>query len=106
MGVQPPQPPSAAVSRMAALRAAWDDAGIEAVETREIRVQRSFPDFAAFWDITATGSGIADAIKLLSQDDAARLKARVETKMPIAPDGSLRYESWANAVKGVRPRAA
>jgi SAM-dependent methyltransferase len=103
VGIAPPQPPNAAVSRMAALRAAWQDAGIDGVETREFRVQRGFPDFASFWDITTAGM---EAVKSLAPEDAARLRARVEAKMPLAPDGSVRYESWANAVKGIRPAAA
>jgi SAM-dependent methyltransferase len=40
LGITPPQPPSAAVSRMDALRDLWADAGLESVETREITVQR------------------------------------------------------------------
>ena len=38
-----------------ALRGLWMDAGLEAVEVREIPAQRSFPDFHDFWTAT-TGS--------------------------------------------------
>ena len=39
-----PRPP-----RMEALRELWTGAGLEAVETREITVQRTFADFDDFW---------------------------------------------------------
>src|SRR6266481_4902427 len=42
MGLTPPLPPSAAASRMDAMRDLWTDAGLDAVETRAITVQRSF----------------------------------------------------------------
>ena len=45
MGLKPVLPPSAGASRMDALRSLWTGAGLEAVETREITVQRTFADF-------------------------------------------------------------
>src|SRR5216684_4543728 len=45
MGVAVPMPPSPEASRMDALRDLWTDAGLDAVETREIAVQRTFTDF-------------------------------------------------------------
>ena len=45
MGVAHLRPPSADASRMEALRGLWKGAGIEAIETREISVERTFKDF-------------------------------------------------------------
>ena len=56
MGVTPPLPPSVDASRIAALRDLWTGAGLVAVETREIAVQRIFADFEDFWS-TSTHSG-------------------------------------------------
>ena len=42
MGITPPRPPQVEISRMQALQDLWRGAGLEAVETREITVQRSF----------------------------------------------------------------
>src|ERR1700728_3698089 len=42
-------PQSAEASRIEVLRALWTDAGLEAVETRETTVHRTFDDFDAFW---------------------------------------------------------
>src|ERR1700736_6656595 len=49
MGITPTLPPSAAASRMEALRYLWTGARLDAVETREIAVQRTFADFEDFW---------------------------------------------------------
>ena len=49
MGLTPVLPPSPGASRMDALRNLWTGAGLEAVETREITVQRTFADFDDFW---------------------------------------------------------
>jgi ubiquinone/menaquinone biosynthesis C-methylase UbiE len=46
-GILPAHPPSAGASRMEALRGLWTDAELEAVETRDITVHRSFRDFEA-----------------------------------------------------------
>src|SRR5262245_47900224 len=47
MAVTPPSPPSVGASRMEALQALWTGAGLEAITTREIIVQRTFADFDA-----------------------------------------------------------
>jgi hypothetical protein len=48
MGMSPPRPPQMAASRMEALRELWTGSGLEAVETREITVRRTFADFDDF----------------------------------------------------------
>jgi SAM-dependent methyltransferase len=45
MGVAVPMPPSSGASRGDAMRDLWTDAGLEAVETREIPVRRTFTGF-------------------------------------------------------------
>ena len=49
MDLAPPRPPRMEASRMEMLHDLWRNAGIEAVETREIAVQRTFADFDDFW---------------------------------------------------------
>ena len=57
LGITPPLPPSASASRMEALCDLWTNAGLQAVDTREITVQRTFADFDDFWNSsTITGS--------------------------------------------------
>lgn len=60
-----------------ALRDLWTNAGIEAFETREIVVQRTFVDFEDFWTTSTKGPGAAvlhssamtlDAVRQLKQN--------------------------------------
>jgi hypothetical protein len=56
MGLKPVDPPSVDASRLEVMRGLWSGAGLEAVETREISVQRTFSNFEEFWDITVSGA--------------------------------------------------
>src|SRR5690348_3737400 len=49
MGIDPPLPPSASASRTDALSELWAAAGLAAIETRPISVERHFADFDDFW---------------------------------------------------------
>ena len=55
LGLAPPHPPSANASHMEALCGLWLNAGLEAVETREITVQRTFASFDDFWNTNDYG---------------------------------------------------
>ena len=56
MGLKPVDPPTVEASRLEAMRDVWTGAGLEAVETREISVQRTFSNFEEFGDITVSGA--------------------------------------------------
>lgn len=58
LGVTPSLAPSVAASRMDAMRELWTGAGLEAVEAREITVQRSFADFDDLWTISLLGTSV------------------------------------------------
>lgn len=105
MGVATPSPPSEAISRMDAMRAAWADAGLEDVESRVITVRRTFADFEEFWMITTEVPGLNQVIATLTPE-AAALKTRTSARLPAAADGTVSYDAWANAIKGRKPRAA
>jgi len=103
MNVKLPAPPSAGASRMDALRELWTNAGLEAVETREIAVQRTFADFDDFW-ITSLGSSLlGPAVAAMAAADVETLKARVRARMPADAKGRITYGARANAVKGRVP---
>ena len=106
MGITPPLPPSAEASRMATLRALWTEAGLEAVETREITVRRSFADFEDFWNSsTATGS-LRPALTAMAASDTEQLKARVRAHMSAPGTGPVTWQARANAIKGRVPKAS
>jgi hypothetical protein len=81
----------------------WTGAGLEAVETTAISVERTFAGFDEFWEISLLGSSTADAIATLSPADAETLKSRVRARMPTDAAGRITYSARANAVKGRMP---
>ena len=103
LGLTPSLPPSASASRIEALRGLWMDAGLEGVETREITVQRTFPNFQDFWNIT-TGSTLKPTLAAMEPDAVEQLKARVRVRVPADAQGRITYDARANAVKGRVPK--
>jgi SAM-dependent methyltransferase len=104
MGLTPLRPPSAAASRMEALRELWTGAGLEAVATREIAVQRTFADFDDFWATTVSGASVAPTIAAMAPGDVDLLKTRVRARLPADAAGRITYGARANAIKGRLPK--
>jgi len=100
MGLTPVLPPSVGASRMEALRDLWTGAGLDAIETREITVQRTFADFDDFWATSLLGASIRPMIAAMTSDDAELLKTRVRARLPADAAGRITYSARANAVKG------
>jgi SAM-dependent methyltransferase len=99
MGLKPPSPPSFDASRLEALRELWIGAGLDAVETRQITVERTFASFDEFWEINQLGASIAAVVATMSPDDAELLKNRVRARLPADPAGRITYRARANAIK-------
>jgi len=106
MGRTPILPPSVDVSSMAAMQQVWTGAGLEAVETREIVVQRSFTDFDDFWATTLLSGSLGPGIRAMPPDDVERLKARVRARLPADAAGRISLSARASAVKGRVPNAS
>jgi ubiquinone/menaquinone biosynthesis C-methylase UbiE len=104
MGLTPLLPPSASASRIENLRELWTGAGLEAVETREITVSRTFADFDELWTINLMAPNIGPIIAALAPGDAERLKAGVRARLPADGAGRTTYAGRANAVKGRVPK--
>jgi ubiquinone/menaquinone biosynthesis C-methylase UbiE len=104
MGLTPMLPPSAAASRIEALRGLWTGAGLEAVETREITVQRTFADFEDFWTTSLLGPSIGPTVAAMASSDAELLKSGVRARLPADAAGRITYSARANAVKGRVPK--
>ena len=97
------RPPSADAARMEVLRALWRDAGLEAVESREIEVRRTFADFDDLWSSSMGISQIEDAVATLAASDVQLLKARLRTRLPADAQGQITYAARVNAIKGCVP---
>jgi ubiquinone/menaquinone biosynthesis C-methylase UbiE len=100
MGLTPVRPPQMGASRMEALRHLWTGAGLEAVETREIAVQRTFADFDDFWTTNLKGPSVAPTIAAMNSADVESLKARVRACLPADAAGRITCDARANAIKG------
>lgn len=104
MGIKPVDPPSVEASRIEAMRDLWTMAGLDAVETRQITVQRTFADFEEFWAITALGSpSTRPTVVAMSPTNVELFKKRVRARLPADAAGHITYASRANAIKGRVP---
>jgi ubiquinone/menaquinone biosynthesis C-methylase UbiE len=101
IGATPGIQPNPEASRREALQEFWEKAGLQAVETRVIRIPVVFSNFDDFWDSTTVLVGPqGKAIAVLLPDAREKLRARLREQLPIAADGRIAYEAFANAVKG------
>jgi len=103
MGLTPVNPPSIEASRIEAMDDLWTRAGLEAVETRAITVQRTFADFEDFWTTSLLGASIGPTVAAMPPADVEKLKVRVRHRLPGDASGPVTYGSRANAVKGRVP---
>jgi SAM-dependent methyltransferase len=100
MGVAVPVPPSRDASRVDVMRDLWTGAGLEAVETREITVQRTFADFDDYWTTIHGGPSVGRQLKEMAPEDLTRLRTRMRALLPADSAGHITYSARANAVNG------
>jgi SAM-dependent methyltransferase len=103
VGVSPPFPPSADASRADVLRDLWSAAGLIEIEDREITVQRTFPNFDEYWEISMSGASVGKIVAEMPARDAAMLKARVQRRLSTDAAGRIIGSARANAIKGIVP---
>jgi ubiquinone/menaquinone biosynthesis C-methylase UbiE len=102
LGFEPPERPNVQASARDAMRAIWQQAGLQSLETDVIRIRVHYPNFDDFW--ISNTMPVGPSGKALSQMTASArelLKAHLREQMPAAPDGTISYEAYANAVKGI-----
>jgi SAM-dependent methyltransferase len=91
-------------SRREVMQTLWQGAGLREVETRIIRITVDFTSFDDFCDSSLVPIGPAgQVIAKMSPAELEELKAHLRKLLPIAADGSIAYEAFANAVKGRVP---
>ena len=96
--------PGTEVSRRDSMQTLWANAGLESIETRVIRIPVAYADFDEFWEPFKNPEGPTGvAIRKMSPPEIEHLKVRLREHLPIATDGSIAYEAFANAVKGHAP---
>lgn len=100
MGIAVPAPPSPDASRVEALLELWTGAGLDAVETREITVQRTFTDFEDYWTTILTGPSVGPKLAAMASGDIGLLKGRMRARLTQDAAGRITCGARANAVKG------
>ena len=99
MGVPVAVPPSPDASRIEAMRDLWTSAGLAAVETREITVQRTFADFDDYWTTILGGPSVSPKLAAMASEDLALLKGRMRARLTTDAAGRITYSARANAIK-------
>ena len=101
MGLSPPLPPSFEFSRREAMQELWTKAGLEQVETTVITIPVAFSNFEDFWESCSIPVGpLAKLLQTMAPETREELKGLLRERLPVAPDGRIAYDSFANAVKG------
>jgi ubiquinone/menaquinone biosynthesis C-methylase UbiE len=104
-GVVVPSAPSPDASSMDAMRALWTGAGLVALETRVITVQRTFTSFDDYWTTVLGSASVARTLAAMSPGELAPIKARMKVVLPADADGTITYSATANAIAGRVRRA-
>lgn len=103
LGYSVPAPPSPEASRLDVMQALWQEAGLTAVQTTVIEVQRTYSSFDDYWRIVLGGPSVGATLATMAPADADKLKAQLRASLPTAADGSITYSARAHAVKGRVP---
>lgn len=103
MGLSLTRPPHMEVSSLAALQGFWSAAGLLEIETREIKVQRTFADFDEFWNVETKAPSTAPVIAAMPAADVAELMQRVKARLPADANGRITYSARAHAISGRKP---
>jgi len=85
-----------------ALSALWQDAGLDAVETRAIEVETTFADFDDYWRPFLAGRAPAPAYAMsLTEERREKLRERLRESLVVDADGAISLRARAWAVKGI-----
>jgi len=103
MGYSSSTPPSVAASRMDVLGELWAGAGLREIGTRQITIERTYRDFAEYWDTTKLQPNVGSALAAMPADDVATVKERVRARMAPNAAAPVTYAARANAIQGRKP---
>jgi SAM-dependent methyltransferase len=103
LGVAVPVPPRPDASQVDAMRDLWIGAGVEAVETRQITVRRTFADFDDYWTTILGGPSVRSRIAAMEAATVALLKTAMRGRLQPDATGRITCAARANAVKGRVP---
>ena len=102
-GLTVPTEPSPEASRLEVMHELWTGAGLAAVETRTITVQRTFAGFDDYWTTVLGAPSAGATLAKMPPADLARLQAQMRFVLPADAAGRITYGARAHAVKGRVP---
>jgi SAM-dependent methyltransferase len=100
LGVPARMEPSRDASRLEVSVTLWTDAGFDAIQTRQLTVQRSFSDFEDYWNVIQGGPSVRHALKSLDPAATAVLRDRLRKRLPQNDTGRIVCTARANAIQG------
>jgi ubiquinone/menaquinone biosynthesis C-methylase UbiE len=104
LGIAPSAGSNPEASGMEAMRAIWEQAGLQTIDSRIIHVPIAYADFDDFWESNSVPLGTyGKTIAELSPSARDAVKARLRRDLPTDANGRIAYEAFANAVKGRAP---
>lgn len=99
VGLDVPDVPGTAASRLDALPALFEEAGFDMIDTRAFDVTLPYVDFDDFWQSqTPAYSPTTKMIAAMAEADRARLIEAVRAVLPLR-DGAIAYSARANVFK-------
>jgi SAM-dependent methyltransferase len=104
LGLGSALPPNPEASRCDVMQELWQQSGLVSVCTRVIRIPVAYSNFDDFWHSNTVPIGPqGKLIESMSVSAREQLRERLREHLPIASDGRIVYDSFANAVKGRVP---
>ncbi|GLC25779.1 class I SAM-dependent methyltransferase [Roseisolibacter agri] len=96
-----PGPPSPEASRLDALRALWQGAGLVDVETHAITVRRAFDGFDDYWATVLLGPAFGRLLGAIPAGEVETFQAALRARLPAADEKErIVITATANAVRG------
>jgi SAM-dependent methyltransferase len=100
LGVPARTEPSRDASRLDVALALWTEAGFDAIQTRQLTVQRVFSDFEYYWNVIQGGPSVRHALKSLDAGATTVLRDRLRQHLPRDDTGRIVCTARANAIQG------
>ena len=105
LGYTLPLPPNAAAAKKDALEGIWKNAGLTNVQTTVIHIETSFESFDALWEtLTIPVGPLGIFVAGLPEPARQELRSLLKNQLNIQEDGRVAYQSFANAVKGIKAK--
>ena len=101
LGMATLAPPNVDASRRESMRAIWEKAGLQSIDTQVIRIRVAYSNFDDFWDSNSVRSARpAKRSRICRRRRASSSRRACANSYPSLSDGSIAYGAFANAVKG------